>query len=77
MTKAGCILILIVFIIESFFIFPLLWTIPTFIIMGKINKGCSTKNEKILVAILGIIFGSVLGIIGGAFILSDMNSSDR
>lgn len=71
MTKAGCILIAIVFIIESFFIIPLLWTIPTFIAMARITKGQGSQNDRILVGVLGIIFGTFLGIIGGIFVLID------
>lgn len=69
MKKAGAILILIIFIIESFFIIPLLWTIIGIKKVNKINRGESTSNDEIVVAILGIIFGFVLGLIGGILIL--------
>lgn len=77
MTRAGCILIAIVFIIESIFIIPLLWTIPSFLIISKISNGIATPNDKLLLAILGIIFGAILGIIGGIFILVDMNDASN
>lgn len=77
MTRAGCILITIIFIFESIFIIPLLWTIPSFMAMSRINRGLATANDKILVAVLGIVFGAVLGIIGGIFILVDLNDSNK
>lgn len=73
MTRAGCILIMIVFIIESIFIIPLIWTIPSFMAISRINNGYATQNDKIMVAVLGIVFGAVLGIIGGIFILLELN----
>lgn len=77
MTKAGCILITLVFIIESIFIIPLLWTIPSFISISKINKKTATQNDKVLVSVLGIIFGAFLGILGGIFILVDMHNKEN
>ncbi|WP_308149754.1 hypothetical protein [Spiroplasma sp. AdecLV25b] len=74
MTKAGSILILIIFIIESIFIIPLFWTIPSFILYSKVNKGQATEEQKIALAILGIIFGALLGIIGGILMLVDLNN---
>ncbi|MBE4703928.1 hypothetical protein [Spiroplasma platyhelix] len=76
MTRAGCILILIVFIFESIFIIPLLWTIPSFMAISRINNGLAGPNDKILVAVLGIVFGGILGIIGGIFILVSSNQSN-
>lgn len=75
MTRAGCILITIIFIFESIFIIPLLWTIPSFLSISKINKGMGTQNDKILVSVLGIVFGAILGIIGGILILIDLNDT--
>lgn len=77
MTRAGCILIAIIFVIESIFIIPLLWTIPSFLAISKINKGAASDSDKLLVAILGIVFGLVLGIIGGIFILFDMGNNQN
>ncbi|WP_395473630.1 hypothetical protein [Spiroplasma endosymbiont of Nomada rufipes] len=77
MLKAGSILIFIVFILESIFIIPLLWTIPGFILYKKISKGEATTDQKIALAILGIIFGAALGIIGGIFILVDLNNDEN
>ncbi|BET38803.1 protein translocase subunit SecDF [Spiroplasma ixodetis] len=74
MLKAGSILIFIIFILESIFIIPLLWTIPGFILYKKVSKGEATTDQKIALAILGIIFGAVLGIIGGIFILVDLKN---
>lgn len=77
MLKAGSILIFIVFILESILIIPLLWTIPGFILYKKVNKGEATTDQKITLAILGIIFGAALGIIGGIFILVDLNNDEN
>ncbi len=74
MTKAGSILILIVFIFESIFIIPLFWTIPGFNLYLKVNKGQATEEQKMTLAILGIIFGALLGIIGGILMLVDLNN---
>ncbi|WP_338957106.1 hypothetical protein [Spiroplasma endosymbiont of Tiphia femorata] len=77
MLKAGSILIFIVFILESIFIIPLLWTIHGFILYKKVSKGEATTDQKIALAILGIIFGAALGIIGGIFILVDLNNDEN
>lgn len=77
MLKAGSVLIFIVFILESIFIIPLLWTIPAFILYKKVSKGEATTDQKIALAILGIIFGAALGIIGGIFILVDLNNDEN
>lgn len=76
MLKAGSILILIVFILESILIIPLLWTIPSFILYKKVNAGQATENQKIALAILGIIFGAMLGIIGGILMLVDLGNNE-
>lgn len=68
---------MIVFIFESIFIIPLLWTIPSFMAISRINNGAATPNDRILVAILGIIFGAILGVIGGIFILVDADQSNN
>lgn len=72
MLKVGSILILIIFILESIFIFPLLWTIPSFILYQKVSKGEASEGQTVALAVLGIIFGAVLGIIGGIFMLVDL-----
>lgn len=77
MTRAGCILIMIIFIIESILIIPLIWTIPSFMAISKINNGSGTNSDKILVSILGIVFGAILGIIGGIFILLELDESNK
>lgn len=77
MTKAGCILIMIVFIFESIFIIPLIWTVPSFMAISRINNGTAMPNDRILVSVLGIIFGAILGIIGGIFILIDSDESNN
>lgn len=74
LTRTGSILIFIVFVVESFFIIPLIWTIPAFNSISRISKGIETDNDKVLVAVLGIIFGTFLGILGGIFILIDNNN---
>ncbi|MDQ7982780.1 MAG: hypothetical protein REH79_00990 [Spiroplasma sp.] len=74
LVRAGSILILIVFIIESILIIPLIWTIPAFNSISKISKGIATDNDKMLVAILGIIFGAFLGVVGGILILVDFST---
>lgn len=77
MFKAGSILILITFIIESIFIIPLFWTIPGFILYSKINKDQATEGQKMALGILGIIFGTLIGIIGGILMLVDLNNSEK
>lgn len=75
MLRAGRILIFIIFIIESIFIVPLLWTIPGFILYKKISNGEATEDHKIDLAILGIIFGAALGIVGGILMLVDLDNN--
>lgn len=77
MLKAGSILIFIIFILESIAIIPLLWTIPSFILYQKVSKGAATSDQKIALAILGIIFGTALGIIGGVLMLADLNNDEN
>ncbi|WP_342267209.1 hypothetical protein [Spiroplasma endosymbiont of Villa modesta] len=57
--------------------YNLLWTIPSFILYKKVSKGEATTDQKIALAILGIIFGAALGIIGGIFILVDLNNDEN
>jgi len=77
LTKAGTVLILIMFIFESILIVPLFWTIPSFVLISKINKGKATEGNKIALSVLGIIFGGLLGIIGGILILVDLKTIDN
>lgn len=77
MLKAGSILIFIIFILESIFIIPLLWTIPGFILYQKVRKGEASADQKIALAILGIIFGAALGIVGGVLMLVDLNNDEH
>lgn len=77
MKKADSILILITFIIESFLIIPLLWTIPGFILYGKVSKNKATEGQKIALSVLGIIFGVLLGIIDGVLIIVDLNNTEN
>lgn len=72
--KVGSILIFIVFIIESILVIPLFWTIPGFILYSKISKEKASEGQIIAFAILGIIFGGILGIIGGILLLIDANN---
>lgn len=77
LTRAGAILILIIFLLESILIIPLLWTIPTFVRIAKISNGIATEDDKLFVAILGIIFGLFLGILGGILILIDFLTKNK
>lgn len=77
LTRIGTILILIIFLIESVLIIPLLWTIPAFNRITKISHGTATEDDKLFVAILGIIFGFFFGIVGGILILVDYLSKSK
>ncbi len=77
LTRAGSILILIIFLLESLLIIPLLWTIPAFSRISKISNGIATEEDKLFVAVLGIIFGFFLGIVGGILILVDYVTKDK
>jgi len=77
LTRVGSILILIIFLLESLLIIPLLWTIPAFNRISKISNGIATEEDKLFLAVLGIIFGFFLGIVGGILILVDYVTKDK
>jgi len=77
LTRVGSILILIIFLLESLLIIPLLWTIPAFNRISKISNGTATEEDKLFLAVLGIIFGFFLGIVGGILILVDYVTNDK